>query len=85
MKALVRNKGETVTEDMGIPGIDWETGMPLTNPYWAEGPYTLIQNYTPPADEGSAVSEATPTETQNSGVTLTPEEVARLKEALSSL
>ncbi len=46
MKALVRNKGETVTEDMCIPGIDWNTGYPLTDPGWAGGPYTLIENYT---------------------------------------
>lgn len=45
MKALIRNPGETVTEDMGIPGIDWDTGMPLTNPVWADGPYQLVDNY----------------------------------------
>ena len=45
MKALVRNPGETITEDMGIPGIDWKTGMPLTNPVWAGGPYQLVDNY----------------------------------------
>lgn len=79
MKALIR-QNETYTE-----------------PYWSEwtrnnldreiaiNGWSLINDYTPPADEGSAVSEAAPTETQNSGVTLTPEEVARLKEALSSL
>lgn len=52
MKALMRNPGETVTEDMGIPGIDWDTGMPLTNPMWAGGPYTLVNDYVPedPAD-----------------------------------
>ena len=31
MKALIRNEGETVTEDMDIPCIDWNTGYPLTN------------------------------------------------------
>ena len=45
MKALIRNPGETVTEDMHIPGIDWDTGMPLTNPVWAGGPYQLVDNY----------------------------------------
>lgn len=45
MKALIRNEGETVTEDMHIPGIDWNTGMPLTNPAWAGGPYQLVDNY----------------------------------------
>lgn len=53
MKALIRNPGETVTEDMNIPGIDWKTGMPLTNPVWVGGPYTLVQNYVPegPTDD----------------------------------
>lgn len=50
MKALIRNPGETVTEEMGIPGIDWDTGMPLTNPAWAGGPYQLIDNYVEMAD-----------------------------------
>jgi len=45
MKALIRNEGETVTEEMGITGIDWETGYPLTNPKWFGGPYTLVENY----------------------------------------
>lgn len=45
MKALIRNPGETITEDMDIPGIDWKTGMPLTNPVWAGGPYQLVDNY----------------------------------------
>lgn len=47
MKALIRNPGETVTEDMNIPGIDWDTGMPLTNPIWAGGPYILVNDYAP--------------------------------------
>ena len=47
MKALIRNPGETVTEDMHIPGIDWKTGMPLTNPVWAGGPYILVNDYVP--------------------------------------
>lgn len=50
MKALIRNPGETVTEDMGIPGIDWKTGMPLTNPVWAGGPYQMVDNYVEVAD-----------------------------------
>ena len=50
MKALIRNEGETVTEDMRIPGIDWKTGMPLTNPAWAGGPYQLVDNYVEVAD-----------------------------------
>ena len=50
MKALIRNPGETVTEDMGIPGIDWTNGMPLTCPDWAGGPYQLVDNYVEVAD-----------------------------------
>ena len=50
MRALIRNAGETVTEGMHIPGIDWDTGMPLTNPAWAGGPYQLVDNYIEMAD-----------------------------------
>ena len=57
MKALIRNEGETVTEDMGIPGIDWGTGYPLTNAKWFGGPYTLVQNYVPPKDDEPAQYE----------------------------
>ena len=57
MKALIRNEGETVTEDMSIPCIDWNTGYPLTNAKWFGGPYTLVQNYVPPVDETPAQYE----------------------------
>lgn len=50
MKALIRNEGETVSEADGIPGIDWNTGMPLTCPDWAGGPYRLVDNYIEVAD-----------------------------------
>lgn len=50
MKALIRNPGETVTEDMHIPGINWNNGMPLTNPVWTGGPYQLVDNYVEAAD-----------------------------------
>ena len=50
MKALIRNKGETVTEDMGIVGIDWNTGAPLTNVDWCGGSYTLVNDYQPPSE-----------------------------------
>lgn len=50
MKALIRNPGETVTEDMGIAGIDWNTGAPLTNQGWFGGPYQLVENYIEVAD-----------------------------------
>ena len=45
MKSLIRDEGETVRESDGIPGIDWKTGAPLTNPEWCGGPYRLVDNY----------------------------------------
>lgn len=57
MKALIRNKGETVTEDMNIPCINWNTGYPLTDPKWFGGSYTLVQNYIPPKEDESAQYE----------------------------
>ena len=57
MKALIRNEGETVTEQMCIEGIDWNTGAPLTNEAWYGGPYTLVQNYVPPKDDKPAQYE----------------------------
>lgn len=51
MKALIRNEGETITEDMNIPCIDWNTGAPLTDPEWYGGPYALVQNYVPPVND----------------------------------
>ena len=50
MKALIRNKGETIVETDGIEGIDWNTGSPLTNKTWCGGSYTLVQNYVPPQE-----------------------------------
>ena len=52
MKALIRNEGETVTEDMNIPCIDWSTGYPLTGAKWFGGSYRMVQNYVAPAEEG---------------------------------
>ena len=60
MKALIRNEGETVTENMTIPCIDWQTGAPLTNPAWAGGPYTLVQNYVPPQEDAPESYEPVP-------------------------
>ena len=57
MRALIRNKGETVTEDMNIPCIKWDTGYPLTNSKWFGGPYTLVQNYVPPKNDVPAQYE----------------------------
>ena len=45
MKALIRKPGETVFEYNDIPGIDWDTGAPLTNPEWCGGPYILVNDY----------------------------------------
>lgn len=50
MKALLRNEGETITEDMEIPCIDWKTGAPLTDEKWFGGPYQLVDNYIKVAD-----------------------------------
>ena len=57
MKALIRNEGETVTEDMNIPCIDWKNGSPLTNTKWFGGPYTLVENYIPPVSEDTVQTE----------------------------
>ena len=51
MKALIRNEGETITEDMDVPCIDWKTGVPLTDSRWFGGPYKLVENYVPPVSE----------------------------------
>ena len=51
MKALIRNEGETVCESDGIEGIDWKTGIPMTNEKWYGGPYKLVDNFVPPVDE----------------------------------
>ena len=53
MKALIRNRNEIVRESDGIEGIDWKTGMPLTNPVWCGGSYILVDDYVPedPADD----------------------------------
>ena len=48
MKALIRDRFETVTQDMGFTFIDWNTGAPLTNESWSGGPYTLVNDYVPP-------------------------------------
>ena len=57
MKALIRNEGETITEDMDIPCIEWNTGYPLTGEKWFGGPYKLVQNYVPPAADQEASYE----------------------------
>ena len=57
MRALIRNDGETVTESMGTPCIDWSTGWPLTDPAWAGGPYQLVQNYIAPKEDAPETYE----------------------------
>lgn len=78
MKALIRNNNEIITEDNGLPGIEWETGMPLTNPYWAGGPYTLVENYIPPDEEEE---ESVTTEANAKQIA----EIAELKARLAAL
>jgi len=55
MKALIRNRGETVTQDMGFTFINWNTGAPLTNPDWYGGPYILVNDYVPDNPEDDFV------------------------------
>ena len=57
MRALIRNEGETIVENMDIPCIDWNTGAPLTNSNWFGGPYNLVQNYVPPMNDEPAQDE----------------------------
>ena len=64
MKALIRNEGETVTEDMEITGIDWSTGYPLTGAKWFGGPYTMVQNYIAPVEDQEASYEEIVSEPQ---------------------
>ena len=54
MKALIRNKGETVTEDMGLTFINWGNGSPLTKSDWFGGSYILVNDYVPTANEDFA-------------------------------
>ncbi len=81
MKALIRNKGETVTEVMGIPGIDWDNGMPLTNPAWAGGPYILVSDYVPedPPDPALAVAAQDPTAKDHAQDTIIIDGVAYIR------
>ena len=60
VKALIRNKGETLTESMDIGYIDWNTGAPLTNEAWCGGPYRLVQNYVAPSEDHEETYEEIP-------------------------
>lgn len=79
MKALIRDKNETVTERDGIVGIDWKTGAPLTNSAWCGGPYVLVEDYHEPAEQSSegAVTESPSTVTYG-GKEYTLEELKKL-------
>lgn len=50
MKALIRDD-EILTDQMRTDYINWVDGMPLTNPDWVGGPYTLVEDYVPPTEE----------------------------------
>lgn len=70
MKALIRNIGETVLENMNIPCIDWNTGAPLTNPDWFGGPYILVNDYVP--DDPDADFDPTPERRKAKGAVQAP-------------
>ena len=81
MRALIRDKGETVLESYNIPCIDWNTGAPLTNREWSGGPYVLVNDYVPTADEDFAeepeiVTAPAPAETEET-VTIDGKEYTR--------
>ena len=81
MKALIRNKGETVLETDNIPCIDWNKGAPLTNREWSGGPYILVNDYVQTADEDFAeepeiVTEPVPAESEET-VTIDGKEYTR--------
>ena len=67
MKALIRNEGETITDDMDFVFINWDTGAPLTNREWSGGPYTLVNDYVPedPADDFDLTPAAAPVTEDN--------------------
>ena len=81
MRALLRNEGETITEDMNVPGIDWETGAPLTNSRWAGGPYVLVIDHPPAVEEVILESEVSEDVIDASKA----EQIAELKKLLAEL
>lgn len=68
MKALIRNPGETVTENDGIVGIDWDTGAPLTNDSWCGGPYTMVNDYLPEDLASNFAAIPTPASAQDPAI-----------------
>lgn len=65
MKALIRNEGEAVTQDMGLAFISWDTGAPLTDPDWFGGPYILVNDYVPEDPAGEFTADPTPEPAQD--------------------
>lgn len=68
MKALLRDEGETVTQDTGLTFINWNTGAPLTNREWYGGPYTLVNDYVPEDPASNFAAIPTPASTQDPAV-----------------
>ena len=66
MKALVRRRFETITQDMGLSFINWNTGAPLTNADWSGGSYVLVNDYVSEDLEGDCTTiDPTPASTQD--------------------
>lgn len=80
MKALIRNEGETVTQDMGHSFINWNTGAPLTDSDWCGGPYRLVDETLPEirsSESEGAVTES-PSTVSYGGKEYTLEELKKL-------
>ena len=77
MRALIRSE-EVLIEDDWPEYIERDTGIPLTSPYWAGGPYALVENYIPPTEE------FTESVISNSDAKRAAE-IAELKERLAAL
>ena len=79
MKALIRDD-EILTNQMRTDYINWVDGTPLTNPDWAGGPYTLVEDYVSPTEESEQEQTdiLTPYEKRNA-------EIAELRARLAAL
>ena len=76
MRALIRLE-EFLLENDWPEYIERDTGMPLSNPDWAGGSYTLVENYTPPTEESESVNSNSDAERAA--------EIAELKARLAAL
>ena len=65
MKALLRDEGETVTQDMGLTFINWNTGAPLTNRDWFGGSYVLVNDYVREDPAGEFTTDPAPEPVQD--------------------